>query len=452
MRVKTSEVPPPRPLRGFSWLPTTIKNHFIAMIGEFTGTFLFLFFAFAATQVANAGAAAAAEVADTAVADAPNTPVLLYISLAFGFSLAVNVWVFFRISGGLFNPAASALRPCIVTLGLCLIGAVGWLRGFLVVLAQIAGAIASAGVVSALFPGDLAVRTTLGGGTSIVRGLFIEMFLTLQLIFTIFMLAAEKHKGTFLAPVGIGLSLFIAELAGVYFTGGSLNPARSFGPDVILHTFNGYHWIYWVGPALGALLAVLLYRTIKILEYETANPGADDDHEAQVFYPDEETGARNPGTNKPLPFVLHSTNPPIFGTLPNPLPRPRSSYATLRSSTANRSRPASAAARYDGPYAAPGESNLVGRSHSDPDPLLEKDSPPLRRQASFEGGIGGAPPGSVTSATSSGTVARHQVDRGDSSGSPFPAGVNQESHGGASARAWRASPEAERGLVGVRKS
>ncbi|KAK8154963.1 aquaporin-like protein [Phyllosticta citrichinensis] len=404
MRVKTSEVPPPRPLRGFSWLPTTIKNHFIAMIGEFTGTFLFLFFAFAATQVANAGAAAAAEVADTAVADAPNTPVLLYISLAFGFSLAVNVWVFFRISGGLFNPAASALRPCIVTLGLCLIGAVGWLRGFLVVLAQIAGAIASAAVVSALFPGDLAVRTTLGGGTSIVRGLFIEMFLTLQLIFTIFMLAAEKHKGTFLAPVGIGLSLFIAELAGVYFTGGSLNPARSFGPDVILHTFNGYHWIYWVGPALGALLAVLLYRTIKVLEYETANPGADDDHEAQVFYPDENTGARNP---------------------------------------------ASAAARYDGPYAAPGESNLVGRSHSDPDPLLEKDSPPLRRQASFEGA---APPGSVTSATSSGTVARHQVDRGDSSGSAFPAGVNQESYGGASARPWRASPEAERGLVGVRKS
>ena len=35
-----------------------------------------------------------------------------------------------------------------------------------------------------------------------------------QLIFTIFMLAAEKHKGTFLAPVGIGLSLFIAELSG----------------------------------------------------------------------------------------------------------------------------------------------------------------------------------------------------------------------------------------------
>ena len=49
------------------------------------------------------------------------------------------------------------------------------------------------------------------------------MFLTFELVFTIFMLAAEKHKGTFLAPIGIGLALFIAELAGVYFTGGKLS-------------------------------------------------------------------------------------------------------------------------------------------------------------------------------------------------------------------------------------
>lgn len=41
-----------------------------------------------------------------------------------------------------------------------------------------------------------------------------------------FMLAVEKHKATFMAPIGIGLALFVAELAGVFFTGGSLNPAR----------------------------------------------------------------------------------------------------------------------------------------------------------------------------------------------------------------------------------
>jgi aquaporin related protein len=69
----------------------------------------------------------------------------------------------------------------------------------------------------------------------------------------------------------------ILSVAGVFFTGGSLNPARSFGPDVVLGTFDGYHWIYWIGPLLGALLAVLFYRFIKALEYDTANPGADGD-------------------------------------------------------------------------------------------------------------------------------------------------------------------------------
>lgn len=85
------------PFLGF--IPNKPRNHLIAMIGEFIGTFLFLFFAFSATQVANA-AAAGADTSDGSLTQVPNTSVLLYISLAFGFSLAVNAWVFFRISGG----------------------------------------------------------------------------------------------------------------------------------------------------------------------------------------------------------------------------------------------------------------------------------------------------------------------------------------------------------------
>jgi aquaporin related protein len=74
-------------------------------------------------------------------------------------------------------------------------------------------------------------------------------------------------------------------MIGVFFTGGSLNPARSFGPDVVLGRFDGYHWIYWLGPLLGAILAVIFYRLIKTLEYETANPGADGDgHELHDYH------------------------------------------------------------------------------------------------------------------------------------------------------------------------
>ncbi|CAO2657224.1 Nn.00g033500.m01.CDS01 [Neocucurbitaria sp. VM-36] len=250
-------------LPGFGWLPNRARHLFIACLGEFVGTFLFLFFAFAATQVAN-----------NLLGDRKmDIETLMYISLSFGFSLAVNVWIFFRISGGLFNPA--------VTIAMGLIGAVPWVKAALLIVSQILAGIAAAGIVSTLFPGPLSVRTSLSPETSVVRGLFIEMFLTAQLVFCIFMLAAEKHRSTFIAPIGIGLALFVAEMAGVYFTGGSLNPARSFGPSVVLHSFHSYHWIYWIGPLLGAFLAVIFYRLIKVLEYETANPDAESDgHDA----------------------------------------------------------------------------------------------------------------------------------------------------------------------------
>lgn len=97
---------------------------------------------------------------------------------------------------------------------MALIGALPLLSAVLLVIAQLLGAVTAAAVVSATFPGPLAVRTRLGAGTSVSRGVFIEMFLTAMLIFSIFMLAAEKHRSTFLAPIGIGLALFIAELAG----------------------------------------------------------------------------------------------------------------------------------------------------------------------------------------------------------------------------------------------
>jgi aquaporin related protein len=263
------------------------KNHFVAFVGEFVGTTMFLFFAFSGTQVANIGSGASDSNTTTGESTGFSPNVLLYIALVFSFSLMVNVWVFFRISGGLFNPA--------VTFAFLLCRALSLTRASLLMAAQVAGSIFSSYLVSVLFPTPFNVRTTLSSGTSLAQGVFIEAVLTAELVFTIFMLAKEKHKGmslafrpyqyrywlatiaTFIAPVGIGLALFIAELVGVYYTGGSLNPARSFGPCVITGIFDKEHWIYWAGPAIGAILAVIFYKFIKILEYEVANPGQDDD-------------------------------------------------------------------------------------------------------------------------------------------------------------------------------
>lgn len=154
-------------------------------------------------------------------------------------------------------------------------GALPVMRGLFLIPAQLVGGIVAAALVQCMLPGPLAVITNLTNGTSIAQGLFIEMFLTALLVFVILMLAAEKSSATPIAPVGIGLALFTAELAGVYFTGGSLNPARSFGPSVVAGSFPGYHWIYWLGPVMGGILAGAYYKFLKWMDYKGVNPGQD---------------------------------------------------------------------------------------------------------------------------------------------------------------------------------
>lgn len=59
---------------------------------------------------------------------------------------------------------------------------------------------------------------------------------------------------------------------------------------MIATSFTGYHWIYWVGPFLGSLVAVTFYKLVKALEYETVNPGQDmNEKEASKFVEDEPT-------------------------------------------------------------------------------------------------------------------------------------------------------------------
>jgi aquaporin related protein len=144
-------------------LPPSVKGHTVACIGEFVGTFMFLLFALGGTNVVNTAPPEGANAASLSA----NPSKIMYIALVFGMSLMVNAWVFFRISGGLFNPA--------VTLGMMIVGATGYSRGILIIISQILGGIAASGVVSAMMPNVLAVKTELGGGTTVVQGLFIEV-------------------------------------------------------------------------------------------------------------------------------------------------------------------------------------------------------------------------------------------------------------------------------------
>jgi len=102
------------------------------------------------------------------------------------------------------------------------------MRALFLIPAQLLASMCAGGLVSCMFPGDIAqTNTKLGGGTSIAQGLFIEAFMTAELMFVILMLAAEKSKDTFIAPVGIGLALFVAMMGGECYDFSHLSPAVS---------------------------------------------------------------------------------------------------------------------------------------------------------------------------------------------------------------------------------
>ena len=138
---------------------------------------------------------------------------------------------------------------------------------------------------------------------------------------------------------------------------GSLNPARSFGPCVVLHSFPGYHWIYWLGPFLGSLLAVLFYRLIKVLEFETANPGQDfNKQEAEVFEFDEDNAISGADVLPPTAEDMRVLSRPTsdVGSMTGPGDRTAHIDDVLRSSSSRSSSklPRSPGQDYSAPFHA----------------------------------------------------------------------------------------------------
>ncbi|MFS7934669.1 putative major intrinsic protein [Helianthus anomalus] len=89
--------------------------------------------------------------------------------------------------------------------------------------------------------------------------------MTFGLVYTVYATAVDPKKGDLgtIAPIAIGFIVGANILAGGAFDGASMNPAVSFGPAVVSWTWNS-HWVYWLGPFLGAGLAGLVYEVIFI--------------------------------------------------------------------------------------------------------------------------------------------------------------------------------------------
>lgn len=190
---------------------------------------------------------------------------LLAVALAHGLTLAVFAYTFGHISGTHINPA--------VTFGLALNGTVSWGEAVVYWVAQFAGGVLAALVLSSVVGLVNAQAFGAAQTTGVLTERFpyyalgVEALLTFFLVTTILHTAVAGKAGP-MAGWAIGTTLTIAILAGGPLTGGSLNPARTFGPAAVAGTARDgmMYLIYFLGPLLGAAIAVGAYRLISTPE------------------------------------------------------------------------------------------------------------------------------------------------------------------------------------------
>jgi aquaporin Z len=182
---------------------------------------------------------------------------IVAVGLANGLAIGIMVSNLGHISGGHFNPA--------ITLGFVLARRITALLAAVYWVAQFAGAVAAALLLRAIFLHDATLSAVPHvSGVTQWRGLLIEVVLTFFLVWAVWATAVDP-RGAFksIAGLAIGLTITMDVFAGGPVTGAAMNPARAFGPQLV-ENFWGAGWIYYVGPALGAIIAALAYEWLYL--------------------------------------------------------------------------------------------------------------------------------------------------------------------------------------------
>jgi aquaporin Z len=184
------------------------------------------------------------------------------VALAFGLTVLTMAYALGHISGCHLNPAVS-------------VGLVAGKRfpaRDLVpyIVAQVAGAIAGAGVLFVIANGKVGFSTDGGfasngyaahspGGYSMVACLVAEVVLTMFFLLII-MGATDKRVPNGFAPIAIGLGLTLIHLISIPVTNTSVNPARSTGPAIFVGGWAlSQLWLFWVAPIVGGALGGIVY-------------------------------------------------------------------------------------------------------------------------------------------------------------------------------------------------
>ena len=183
-------------------------------------------------------------------------------AIAFGLSVVAMAYTIGGISGCHINPAITL--GCLVTGRISCKDSIGYIVG------QVIGGIIAGAVLYALYPGSGLAANGIGAGCNGCWCIALTAEIILTALFVLVVLGAT-HKttgatGNF-AGLAIGLSLILIHLVGIYFTGTSVNPARSIGPAIFAcgEALTNL-WIFIVGPFVGALIAAVLWKVVETKE------------------------------------------------------------------------------------------------------------------------------------------------------------------------------------------
>lgn len=189
----------------------------------------------------------------------------LGVAFAFGLALLTMAFAIGHVSGCHVNPA--------VSVGLCTAKLFSAKDLVPYIVAQLAGAIAGAGVLYVIASGKAGFSLAGGfacngygdhspGGYSLRACLTAEVVLTFMFLFIIIG-STDKRAPVGFAPIPVGFGLTLIHLIGIPVTNLSVNPARSTGPALFVGGWAvSQLWLFWVAPIIGAALAGFVYRAV----------------------------------------------------------------------------------------------------------------------------------------------------------------------------------------------
>lgn len=236
---------------------TFTRNDQRAIAAEFLATLFFVF-------VGTGSVVGALEFAGTGL----DGGALVAIALAHGLGILIAVAWTANISGGHINPA--------VTLSMIIAKKISVTLGVAYMIAQFAGSAVASFLLLLCMPDavdDNLGRHFLADGMANGEGLLLEILMTGFLVLVIFNVAVSNKGWGLNAPLAIGLAIVVIHLIAVPFTGASVNPARSFGPDLVTGEWDDF-WLYLVGPFAGAALFGLGWLWFKDFGEDSLDPDA----------------------------------------------------------------------------------------------------------------------------------------------------------------------------------